>query len=59
MAKQQKIHETNGNVKSSVCNNLGIHTFSAMTSSEYPVYENYRNKKKELNDKLYNHDILY
>lgn len=59
MAKQQKIHETKGNLKSSLCNNLGIQRFNSMTSSEYPALENYQNKKKELNDKIYNHDILY
>ena len=60
MAKHQKVHETNGNVKNSVCSSLGIHSFNLMTSSEYPVYEYYHNQKKELShDKIYNHDLLF
>lgn len=60
MAKQQKIHETNGNTKDSVCSSLGIHSFNGMTSSEYPAYEYYQNQKKELShDKIYNHDLLF
>ncbi len=60
MAKQQKIRETNGNNRNTVCSSLGIHSFNEMTSSEYPVYEHYQNQKKELSHgKVYNHDILY
>lgn len=59
MAEHQKIHETNGNIRSSVCKNLGIHSFNKMTSSEYPAYEYYQQKKEVKPDKIYNHDLLF
>jgi hypothetical protein len=60
MAKQQKIRETNGNNRNTVCSSLGIHSFNTMTASEYPAYEHYQNQKEELtHGKIYNHDILY
>jgi hypothetical protein len=60
MAKHQKVHETNDNLVDTVCSSLGIHSFNRMTASEYPVYEFYRNQKKELSHgKIYNHDLLF
>lgn len=60
MAKHQKIHETKGNARNTLCSSLGIHSYNRMTSSEYPAYEHYQNQKEELSHgKIYNHDILY